>query len=294
MPEHRVTAQTRSLGVVGYPVRHSLSPQLQRILFELLGIDACYHAFEVPEEALEPAIRGAAALGFVGLNVTVPHKERAARLCDDLSAEAQALGVVNTLAFRNGSILGTTTDPIGFLRPLEAQGFELQRKAVAVIGAGGAARAVAYACATAGARVIRIVNRSLHRATALVDTLAPLFPGVLLEAYPMRYEDLDRLLEADLIVNATSVGMWPEHGKSVLPEHVHLPRGALAYDLVYNPVRTLFLRQAERDGAATQGGLDMLIYQALGSLAFWFGREIPEDPDLIREVRHQLEKELPE
>lgn len=291
--ETRITASTETLGVVGHPVRHSLSPILQNALLDLLGIDACYHAFEVPPRSLSQAIRGAAALGFRGLNVTVPHKPSAAELCDYLTEESRTLGVANTLLFRQGKIHGHTTDPMGFLYPLRARGFALQGKNVILIGAGGAARAVAYACAREGAATIRVLNRTPEKAADLIRSIGPLFADCHLTAASLSHDELRSACEdVDLMVNATSVGMWPHVDNSPLPEDVELPQGILAYDLVYNPLRTRFLRQAEARGLATQDGLDMLIYQAIASLEFWFEKQIQDWEELAKRVRPVLERAL--
>jgi shikimate dehydrogenase len=292
--ERHVTAHTLTLGVIGNPVGHSLSPQLQNALLSRLGVNGCYHAFEVKPNELEKAVRGASALGFLGLNVTVPFKEQVVPLCDDITHEAEALGAVNTLLFKDGRIVGTTTDPLGFLKPLEARGFELPDKTVVVLGAGGAARAVIFACAERGVAEIRLLNRTHDKAVRLVRRFRSLFPGVRIEAYPLlEWGSVSNALEnADLIVNATSAGMWPHLERSPLPESVSLPRDALAYDLVYNPLRTRFLQQAEENGLAIQDGLDMLIYQAIASVEFWLSRQLGDWHGLARELRPGLERAL--
>lgn len=268
-----IDAQTRLLGLIGDPVAHSLSPALQGLLIERLGLNYRYLAFRVRPEDLAPAVEGLRALGAVGFNVTVPHKEAIIPLLDALSDEAQALGAVNAVANRDGELIGHNTDWKGFLRPLQDRGIGLQSQAAVVLGAGGAAAAAGYALARAGAARITLANRTMERARALARRLRRL-ELLEVELVPWEARALRRALEAaSLLVHATPVGMWPHtEGIPLDPSALH---GALTvYDLVYNPLETRLLREAKRRGARTLGGLDMLIHQGLEALRLWTGAPV--------------------
>ena len=284
-------AHTETLGVVGHPVGHSLSPLLQNTLLSHFGLDACYHAFDVDPAIFSTAIRGAAALGFRGLNVTVPHKQRAAELCDELSPEATVLRAVNTLSFRpDGTVFGANTDPYGFRTALRRFDLDLPESGALVLGAGGAARSVVFALGQLRARTIWVANRTESRAQSLVDALSPVMPeGVRVYALPLTASAVQKPLEhCALVVNATSVGMSPHTGVSPLPPGARFAPGTAVMDLVYNPLKTLFLREAEEAGCEVQNGLDMLIHQAVASLEIWFNKKLEVDPEFLHKLRELL------
>ncbi len=269
------------LGVIGDPISHSLSPRLHGFLMNRFGLAGCYHAFRVEAGSLEQAVRGAQALGFLGLNVTLPHKQRIIAFLDEIDEEAQRIGAVNTVIFRGGRIFGSNTDAVGFLRSLAAEGIALKGREVFVLGAGGAARAVCHAAVSAGARSLSIWNRTRERA----EQLAQQFGGIVAPR-----EKAGSLLAGSVVVNATRVGMRPAVEECPLPEPLF--REHCTYvDLVYNPLRTHFLQQAERCGAATVDGLGMLIFQAVKSLELWFQQEFEVSP-FYEELRDDLHKAL--
>ena len=258
-------SRTGLLGLIGDPVEHSLSPALHSFLLERAGLNYCYLAFRVRRGDLAGAIEGVRALGIRGLNVTIPHKEAVVPLLDGLSPEAEAIGAVNVIVNEGGRLTGANTDCQGFLRPLEERGISLAGKRAVILGAGGAAAAVAYALLSAGAEVA-LVNRTPERARSLARRLSR-FGTV--SAWSLG--DLPALLrEAELLVNATPVGMWPGVGETPLsPDLLH--RDLLVYDLVYRPRKTLLLGAAEARGARTIGGLEMLVWQAIKALEIWTG-----------------------
>ncbi len=255
----------RNLGVIGRPISHSLSPLLHNFLIEKNGLDFSYHAFEVRPENLHSAIRGAQALGFRGLNVTIPHKVRVMDFVDELGDEAEQIGAVNTLIFEDNKIMGRNTDADGFLQSLAMENIpSLSKKTIFILGAGGAARAVVFAAKSAGAKRILITNRTMSRAEKLARDF-----GV--EAVEL--QEIAALSEGGIVVNTTSVGMSPEVKASPLAEKMF--REDLIYvDLVYNPRQTTFLNNAKKVGAKTVDGLGMLICQGATSLSLWASREI--------------------
>jgi shikimate dehydrogenase len=254
------------LGLIGYPVSHSLSPRMHAAALQALAMDGDYTAVAVAPECLRDTLSELVARGYDGLNVTIPHKQSVMPCLDDLAPSARAIGAVNTIVKEGGRLVGHNTDAAGFTRGLAAAGFDPHGAAVLVIGAGGAARAVLYSLAQTGARVT-IWNRTHARAAQLaVEFGANLADAVL----PAR-----RWGEFALIVNTTSVGMHPHDKNTPLPL---LGRGLGAhwvYDLVYRPRETVLLREARAVGALTIGGLEMLVYQGAESFRLWTGREAP-------------------
>jgi shikimate dehydrogenase len=266
-----VTAHTSLVGLLGWPVHHSLSPVMHNAAFRALGLDWVYLPLGVPPESLPEALAGLTALGFRGANVTIPHKEKVLLDLAEVSPEARALGAVNTLVAVSGRMTGHNTDVAGFLAALDNAGCA-PRRAV-VLGAGGGARAAVYALLSRGASVT-VANRSPQRAQALVSSLAAPFPRASschLENPALR----EALSCADLLVNATPVGMWPNTGATPLPDGLTLHPGITVFDLIPNPLETLLLRQARQAGATVINGLDMLIYQGAASFSLWTGLEAP-------------------
>ncbi len=269
----------RLLGVIGDPVAHSLSPLLHGELIRRADLPFVYCAFRVAAADLPAAIAGARALGFRGLNVTVPHKQAVLALIDDLSEEARGIGAVNTILFDDdGLIRGENTDCDGFLDGLAEQGGVLKDRRVLVLGAGGAARAVVYAARKAGAARIFIHNRTPERAQDLADAFGA--------------EVLDELRDLpahDVVINTTSLGMHPHVQACPLPRELFRKEVFYA-DLVYNPLQTTFLRHAREAGAATADGLGMLIHQGIAAMRLWSDREL--DAGLSGDLRQVLEKNL--
>ncbi|MHB1987081.1 MAG: shikimate dehydrogenase [Acidimicrobiales bacterium] len=270
----KLTAATRVLGVVGDPARHSMSPLLHNAAYTALGLDWAYLAFEVQKAHFGSAVAGADALGFVGLSVTMPHKEQAVTLATRRSATARRLGAANMITFEKGAIVADSTDGEGLLADLrEALGFEPAGKRCGVIGAGGAARAVILSLAEAGADEVLVVNRTAVRAFRA----AAVARG---RARVVRAEELD---SADLIVQATPAEMVAQ-GQSQSPGPAAWPAGAdpgrlgsgqLAVDLVYRPAVTAWLAEAGRSGATTRNGLGMLVHQAALQVSRWTEQSAP-------------------
>jgi shikimate dehydrogenase len=271
-----ITGKTSLVGVMGWPVEHSLSPAMHNAAFAAVGLNWTYVPLPVQPGDVEAALKGLAALNFVGCNVTVPHKQAVMRYMDELNEAAQITGAVNTIHLRDGKFCGANTDPSGFLNSLREAGCQPGGMRAVVLGAGGAARAVVYALAQAEADSVMVFNRTAERAAFLVDDLADAFPDSRLSFEPFTSAALAALANrVDLVVNTTSVGMYPRVDACPWPDDVPLPSNALFYDLVYNPLETVFLARARAAGATAIDGLGMLIHQ--GALAFetWTGRVAP-------------------
>lgn len=270
-----VLGHTRVVGLIGWPVEHSVSPPMHNAAFRALGLDWCYVPFPVPPEEVEHVLVGMRALGIRGLNATVPHKRALLALVDELTPAARAIGAVNTVYWREDRLVGHNTDAGGFVRALREAGFAPERCTAVVLGAGGAARAIAYALLSVGAGVT-ILNRTPRRAEALAAEFAPLAKGGEIHAGPLTAEALAEAAAASrLVVQTTPLGMWPHVETTPWPEEVPFPSQALLYDLVYNPRETRLMRHARRAGAEAVSGLGMLVHQGAEAFALWCGQEPP-------------------
>lgn len=267
-----ITGKTAVYGILGYPVCHSLSPVMQNSAFQAAGMDSIYVPFEVHPERLGPAVEGLKAAGVCGLNVTIPHKTAIMPFMDLLDDSALQAGAVNVVKCCDGLLKGYNTDGAGLVRALKGDlDFSPAGALVVVAGAGGAARgAVAGLCAAGVARVT-VVNRDLEAARSLVDDLASYFPDVAFSASLTEMDAVLALEQADLILNATSVGMKGD--KLAWLELDLAKKGAKVYDMVYSPLVTPLIEAANRHGLAAANGLGMLVGQ--GELAFkiWTGKD---------------------
>lgn len=268
-------AETTLVGLIGWPVRHSLSPAMHNAAFAALELNWAYVPLPVPSDRVGAAVRGLRALGFRGANVTVPHKQAVMPFLDALTPAAQSIGAVNTIVVGvDGALLGDNTDAPGFAADLAAQGVEIAGRSVTMVGAGGAARAVLYALLQGGAARVTILNRNVERARALAKEFAPLAPGCTLDAlrFPQSVQDC---AGADLVINCTSLGMSPS--VEGLPWDADAPfmPGQVVYDLVYNPAQTRLLQMAAAQGAKAVGGLGMLVWQGALAFAQWTEYEAP-------------------
>jgi len=276
------TGTTRLAAVIGEPVRHSLSPTLMNAAFEAVGLDWTYVALEVGHSRLPDALVGARALGIAGLSVTMPHKESAAACADLLSPTAERLGAVNCLVNDNGVLTGHNTDGEGFVRSLaHGFGFEPIGKRCVVFGAGGSARSIILALADAGASEIVVVNRTLGRAERAAALAGD--RGEVVSAEGVGSD----LAAADLVVNATSIGMGQPAADDVLFDGSILHEGQLLVDIVYKPLETPLLATARRSGATVANGVAMLAHQAAVQFELWTGVQAPIDV-MLASVASQL------
>lgn len=271
-----ITGRTQLVGLLGWPVEHSISPPMHNAAFASCGMDWCYLPFAVPPEALADALRGVRALGLRGVNATVPHKQALLSLVDDLTPEARAIGAVNTILV-DDHLTGHNTDAAGFMRALRGAGCDPRGCRALVLGAGGAARAIGYGLAQAGAR-LTLLNRTPERAAALAADLQAALPGAVVAHGPLTAAALARLAPGvELVVNTTSVGMWPHTDAAPWPEEVAFPPGALLFDLIYNPAETRLMTMARAQGARVENGLMMLVHQGAEAFWLWTGVEPPVD-----------------
>lgn len=272
-----VTAHTRFAVLLGDPVAHSRSPELQGAAFRAAGLDAVYLACRVQRDALAAAVAGLRALGALGANVTVPHKQAAAALVDRLTPTAAATGAVNTLSFEAETLVGDNTDVAGFLFGLAGHTADLAGASAVVLGAGGSARAVVYGLLReAGLSRLTVAARRPEAAEALCSDLAVQVAGDALESIPLDGAG-PHIRDARLVVNCTPLGMAPHADASPWPDASDFHAGQLAYDVVYGDRPTPFLAAAAARGADTQDGRAMLLGQAAAAFERWTGRPMPLD-----------------
>ena len=269
-PDRRppMSGASRLAAVIGDPVRHSLSPTLLNAAFAEVGLDWHFVALEVAEGRSDEALDAVRALGLAGLSVTMPHKAAVAAAVDHRTEQAEVLDAVNCVVVEGGRLVGHNTDGDGFLDGLRHDtGFDPAGRSTVVIGAGGAARAVVLALARAGAAEVAVVNRTASRAEVAAGLAGPVGRVVLSD------ELSDTVAAADLVVNATSVGMTDDGALPVDPESVAV--GTVAVDLIYHPPETAWLAALRGRGIEAHNGLSMLVFQAAHAFRLWTGSEAP-------------------
>ncbi|MCW8803590.1 MAG: shikimate dehydrogenase [Ignavibacteriaceae bacterium] len=280
-------ANTELIGLIGHPIKHSYSPFIQNYAFELMKLYYVYLPFDVPTENLKGAVNGVLSLGLKGLNVTLPHKEKIIKFLDELSEEASIIGAVNTIVNDHGKLIGYNTDAYGIIETLLPFKDKITGTKVTVIGAGGSARAVIYTLLRHfKPEEVNIINRTQQRADTLVNDFS----------LKMRYDsfhtfelfppdNVEILSNSRLIINATTMGMFPEVEDTITDIEGSFNEEQIVFDLVYNPTKTKFLKMAEAQGAKVVGGLKMLISQAAKSFELWTGVEMPTN-----EINSKLEQ----
>ena len=275
-----IDGRTQLVGLIGWPVEHSLSPAMQNAAFKAVSLNWRYVPLPVPPGQVEVAVRGLAALGFRGANVTVPHKQAVIPVLDSIAPDARKFGAVNTLVVERANdekavISGCNTDHKGFVSALRRDGFNPEGKSAVVVGAGGGGRAVVFGLLEAGAVDVLVLDLVSEKAEMLVSDLDS-GNSSRQHTLPLASETLiESARGADLLVNATPVGMWPKLEDSIWPEKVPIPRHLAVFDLVYNPPETKLLQQARKSEAHPIGGLEMLVGQGALSFEKWTGEKAP-------------------
>jgi shikimate dehydrogenase len=266
----QITPATKIVGLIGHPVAHSLSPLIHNHLYQSLGLDIVYHAFDVLPDKIDAAVNGFLALGLIGFNVTVPYKETVYQLLDYIDLEAQIIGAVNTVKVENGFLTGYNTDGQGFILHLKNLGFSLNGKNIVILGAGGAARAIGVYIAKEEPASIHIVNRTYHKA----KTLAQIINNYKSREIAKASEEITP--NADFIINTTTLGMWP-HNRANPIHGQKLATHTVVCDIVYNPRQTAMLQYAKTQGCNTCDGFGMLIGQGLKAAEIWLGYPLPQN-----------------
>lgn len=310
---------TRVCGLIGNPVKHTLSPLIHNTLAHMLGIDLVYVPFEVKEENVGDAIRGAKALDIFGLNVTIPHKSAVIPYLEEIDPLAKGIGAVNTLVrTENGGFKGYNTDMTGLYHAMTDEDVVLEGEKIIILGAGGVARPAAFLCGSKGASEIYILNRTYDRALEVADevnrALAELgteekltsdglkadggVTDIEKKVIPMPLSDYKKLLlegEKYIVLQCTSVGLFPDVNSAVIEDEEFYRHVSYAIDMVYRPVNTKFMRLAAKAGAKSFSGLKMLLYQGIDAFELWNkseGRDISITKEQADEVYKLLEMEV--
>ena len=278
--EGRINGHTRLFGLIGSPVGHSGSPAMYNYSFARNGIDSAYLAFDVPLDKVGDAVAAIRTLNFGGFNITMPDKGEVCKYLDEISPAAKLIGACNTVAIEDGKLIGHNTDGIGFVRNLKEHGVDVKGKKIVLLGAGGAATAIAAQTALDGAAKLTIFNWDddfYKKGEAIVARLKDTVKGC--DASIKHLEDAEALKAAvadcDILVNATRVGMAPQEDRSLIDPSMFRPDLVVA-DTVYNPKETLMIRQAAEAGcAAAIGGIGMLLWQGAAAFKIFTGEDMP-------------------
>lgn len=268
---------TQTIGLIGYPLGHSISPVFQQAAFDHLGLDVRYELWETEPAKLETVVKSIRSTDKLGSNVTVPYKEDVIPMLDELNEIASDIGAVNTIVKSDDKLVGYNTDAEGFIRALEVEGgFDPEGKNVVMIGAGGVARAIGFSLVRSGAGSLTLFDVDIARAERLAEELKTSNMNVLRENKGSEFEDA--ISNAELLINCTPIGMAhsPSEDQSPVDRELLSPK-MMVYDVVYNPIKTPLLKMAEEMGAGILGGLSMLVYQGVAAFELWTQQRAPVD-----------------
>ena len=268
-----ISGKTRVCGVIGDPIEHTLSPIMQNAAFEALNLDYVFLAFKVKPAQVENAVNGMRALNIRGLNVTMPHKSPVLNFLDRVDLSAQIIKSVNTILNRENKLFGFNTDGVGALKALRENGVEPKGRKVLLLGAGGAARAIAYTMAKE-ADELAVLNRTVKQAQDLAKLIEKTVNKKIVTGSLSPSEIQRNLQDADILINATSIGMKPNADESPVAPKL-LRRDLAVMDIVYNPIETKLAKEAKAAGAKVVSGVEMLIYQGAASFEIWTGKSAP-------------------
>lgn len=283
----KIDGKTRVCGLIGNPVEHTLSPLIHNHLAEMTGRNMVYVPFQVTEGSVEAAVKGAYALNIQGLNVTVPHKSAVMPWLQDRDALAQKIGAVNTLVRTSGGYKGYNTDMPGLLRAMQSEGIEIKGETVLLLGAGGAARAVAFLCVSEGAERVYVYNRTFERAQQVAAEVNAAFGTDCVRAV-MQLQELEE--DRFLAIQGTSVGLHPNVQQTPLPDGAIYDRIHTAVDLIYRPAKTRFMQLVEAHGGRTMNGLKMLLYQGIIAYELW--NEVAVTEAQAQQILQKMKEEM--
>jgi len=271
-----ITPKTKLISLLGNPVIHSLSPQIYNFTFQYLNLDYVYLAFGIMQEDLEVVVTGMKAIGARGFNVTMPYKKDVIPYLDEISNEVKLIGSVNTVVNQGGHLIGYNTDGKGYVQSLIEEGISIIDKFIVIIGAGGAARSVAIQIALGGASEIIILNLIPEEAIDIVDIIHRNILTCKAKAEVLNNKNLKKTIEkADILINCTPVGMYPDEDKSIISDESIIPSNLVISDLIYKPYKTKLLKLAEKRGCKCINGLGMLLWQGAFAFKLWTGKEMP-------------------
>jgi len=272
---HQITSKTSISGLLGNPIEHSVSPIFQNKLCEIMNVPSVYLPFRVMQGDLAKVVRGLQALNVKGFNVTIPYKTQILDFLNEVSEEASLMGAVNTVKIYGDKLYGYNTDGLGFIRALESQDVCIEDKNVVVLGAGGAARAVVVKLAQKGAKRVAILNRTQDKAKNLSELVNERVANVAVSAELAR-DLIDKYaIDCDILINTTSVGMWPDINKCPVDSKSIFINKPVVFDMVYNPLKTKFISIAEANFCKAINGLGMLVYQGICAFEIWHEVSVP-------------------
>lgn len=277
--QNKFNQNTKIIGVIGHPIKHSFSPLMHNISFELSGLNYLYLPFDVPPALLKDSLKGMIALGIKGFNVTIPLKEKVLPLLKDVSEEANIIGAVNTIVNEEGILKGYNTDVYGVIESLLPYKDEITNSKVSIIGAGGAARSVIYALIrNFNVSQISIINRTEQIAESMKEYFSTKMLFNEIKSYPLVPPDLIEVFrDSKLIINTTSMGMYPDVDDSATTIKDSFMKGQIVFDVIYNPIKTKLLKLAESQGATIITGLKMFVEQGAKSYELWTGEQMPKE-----------------
>lgn len=275
-----IDGKTRTCGLIGNPVEHTLSPVIHNTLAERLGHHMVYVPFLVEEGRLADAVKGADALNLLGLNVTVPYKSEVIASLRDIDTLAKNIGAVNTLVKTEGGYKGYNTDMEGLYRAMDSEGIRIEGEDIILLGAGGAARAVAYLCASKGAQKVYLLNRTLEKAQTVAGEVNRTIGRDVI--VPMTLGDYTKLPDRKfLAIQGTSVGLSPNVEDVVIADQAFYQKIHTGFDLIYSPWETRFMRLVKENGGAAYNGLKMLLYQGIIAYELWNDVQVSEEDAMI-------------
>ena len=287
--ERKINGKTRTCGLFGNPVEHTLSPLIHNNLAKNMGHNLVYVPFLVENNQVKEAVEAVRALHLGGVNVTVPHKSAVMEYLDEIDDLAAKIGAVNTIVPKDGKLTGYNTDMPGLYRAMQSEGIEVKDEKVVILGAGGAARAVAMLCGTYGAKQIYMLNRSIEKSEKIAEEVNGLFGRELL--IPMELQDYKKLPDKDyLAIQATSVGLYPNCEDVVIAEVAFYDSIKAGVDLIYNPETTKFMKLLQKQGKKAMNGLKMLLYQGIIAYELW--NDCKVNDELAEEVLKKMKEEL--
>lgn len=285
-----ITGHTKLVCLLGSPAAHSISPMMHNMAFRMLGLDYVYMAFDVGIDGLEETVKAFRHMNVKGFNLTMPDKTKMYGLCDETSKAAKMIKAVNTVVNENGVLIGHNTDGMGYFRAVEDAGFEYKGKTITILGAGGAATAIAVQAALDGVKKINIFNRknkrddkgNVQKSATFAhgeELAASINKNTDCEALIFDLEDRDKLneclFESYLLINGTSIGMSPGEDKCPVPSDIIFPKSLVVSDIIYQPRETMLLKMAKENNNPCFNGLYMLLYQGAEAFRLWTGKEMP-------------------
>jgi len=273
MVDIEINGKTKAVILIGNPVEHSMSPKMHTLAFKEVGIDAIYIATKVENEEVKNAVESIRALNLLGANVTIPHKVAVMSYIDQIDPIAKDIGAVNTIVNKKGHLFATNTDGLGFMRSMKEEGIKLNGLNAVMIGAGGVARAISFNLLQE-INSLKISDMKKEVAEKLVAKLKNRYENKVSYFSPSKNNLIEELKNADLLLNCTPIGMFPNHKETPVPKEL-LRKDLIVFDSIYNPIETILIKNAKAIGAKALGGIKMFLYQGVEAFELWTNKKAP-------------------